>query len=121
MGGARRGTNKTMSFSESLVFTVGTTITLEDLDVIKPHCFAGVQFFSDSDGLVPVTPSAGHMDISVQTVNSTPVFEPIRTSRIEASTPTTLSWAANTKGVRAIPSGVVGASYYKLIVTCNET
>lgn len=119
-GGARRGTNKTMSFSESPIFAVNDIITLEDLDVVRPHCFAGVQFFSDSNGLVPVTPSAGLIEIYVQTVNSTPVFELVP-NHIEALTPTTISWAANTKGVRATPSGIEGASYYKLVVTCNET
>lgn len=118
--GSRRGTNKIVSFSESAVVAVDITIILGDLDTVRPHCFAGVQFFSDPEGLVPVVPSTGSLLLEVQTVNSTPVFEAVPSNIIDASAPSTLSWAANTKAVRITPSGVVGAVYYKLVVTCNE-
>jgi hypothetical protein len=120
-GGARRGANKTVAFIESAVFAVGSIITLGELDITKPHCFAGVQFFSDAAGTIPVVPSAGTVLIEIQTVNTAPVFEPPLNNLITASAPSTVTWAANTQSVRATPAGVTGTVYYKLVVTCNET
>lgn len=121
MSGARRGTDKTVVYVESDVFAVGSVITLDGLDTIKAHCFAGIQFFNDAAGTVVATPTAGTILIEIRTVNTTPVFETIPANTVDATAPATISWAANTQAVRATPTGVVGATHYKLIVTCNET
>ena len=121
MGGARRGTDKTVTYVESAVFAVGSLVTLDGLDSSKAHCFAGVQFFNDAAGLVPATPTAGTLLVEIRTVNTTPIFEAIPANTISANAPTTISWAANTQAVRATPTGIVGATHYKLVVTCNET
>ena len=119
-GGARRGANTSITFVESAVVTVGTVITLNELDITRLHCFAGVQFFSDAEGTIPVIPSAGTVQIEIQTINTAPVFELAFDHLIVASAPTTVTWAANTQAIKATPIGVTGATHYKLVVTLNE-
>lgn len=119
-GGSRRGANKTFSLHDSAVVEVDTEIILEGTDLGNPHCFAGVQFFSDADGETPVVPSAGEVVIKIKTINNTPNFEPIPVGVIDASDPSTLSWAANTTAVKATPTDVTGATHYRLVVSCNE-
>lgn len=120
-GGARRGANKTVTFIESAVFAVGSIITLGELDITKPHCFAGVQFFDDADGIIPASPSAGTVLIEIQTINTAPVFESALHNLITVNALTTVTWSSNTQAVKATPTGVTGATHYKLVVTCNET
>ncbi len=119
-GGSRRGENKKVTFIESAVFAVGSVITLSELDITRPRCFAGVQFFNDAEGLVPASPSAGTIDIEIQTINTAPVFEDGFDHTIGANAPTTVTWAANTQAIRATPVGVTGATHYKLVATFNE-
>ncbi len=119
-GGARRGANEAVKFVESEVVAVGTIITLSELDITKLRCFAGVQFFSDAEGTIPAIPSAGTVQIEIQTINTMPVFELAFDHVIIASAPTTVTWAANTQSVRATPTGVTGVTHYKLVVTLNE-
>ena len=116
----RRGPNKLMHYQESPVTPVGDPVTLASLDQVKPHCFAGCQFFSDAEGTTPVVASTGTVTIEVKTINNN-IFEPISGGIVDAASPSTVSWAANTKEVKAIPEGIVTAAYYKLVVTCNET
>ncbi len=119
-GGARRGENKTVTFIESAVFEVGSIIILSELDITRLHCFAGVQFFNNAEGTISVIPSAGTVEIEIQTINTTPVFEVALDHTIVANAPTTVTWAANTQAVKATPIGVTGATHYKLVVTFNE-
>ncbi len=118
--GARRGANKTITFVESALTAVGDSVTISNLDITRPHCFAGVQFFDDAEGLISATASDGTVLIEVQTVNTTPVFESVVDNLISAAQPTTITWSANTQAVRAIPSLITNAAFYKLVVTCNE-
>ena len=118
--GARRGANTSITFVESAVVAVGTINTLSQLDITRLHCFAGVQFFNDAEGIILANPSEGTVLIEIRTVNTTPVFESVPDNLILAATPTTVTWAANTQAIRATPAGVIGATHYKLIVTLNE-
>lgn len=120
-GGARRGPNEILSFKESPVVTVSTEIILSSLDSVKPHCFLGVKFFSDAGGTTPAVPGAGTVTITIQTINSEPLFELPPDNLIDLTNQTTISWASNTKAVKAVPSGVTVATHYKVVVTCNET
>ncbi|MEE8113954.1 MAG: hypothetical protein V3T23_06330 [Nitrososphaerales archaeon] len=103
------------------IVTVATTITLDGIDVIKPHCFAGVQFFTDGTGGTPATPGAGTVTITVKTINSTPIFEAVPSNVIDATDIGTVSFASNTTSVRALPAGVTTATHYRMVVTCNLT
>jgi len=117
----RRGPNEILSHFQSAVTPVGNEVTINDLDITKPHCFAGVQFFSDADGTTPATPGAGTVALNIQTFNNAPIFESFEGNVIAGNNPLTMSWAANTLKVKATPSGITVATHYKLVVTCNET
>ena len=118
--GARRGKNETLSLIQSPVTAVGSPIVLPGIDAAKPHCFAGAKFYSDAEGTAPVTPTAGTIDIDVETVNSSPKIEPIPANTINAGDARTIDWAANTTVVHATPTGITGAAFYRIVVTCNE-
>ncbi len=117
----RRGTNKTFTLITSDIVDISTAIDLDNIDASKPHCFVGAQFYSDAQGAAVATPTAGTVSIEVETINTSPVLEPIPDPTIEASAPCTRSWAANTRRVVATPSGIDVATYYSIKVTCNET
>jgi len=108
------------SIRESTVINASLGVLLTGIDIGRPRCFAGIKFFSDSDGLIPVTPTAGAITIEISTFNTHPVIEGFADNTIDASNPTTVSWAANTRSVKASPAGRVGANFYRLVVTCNE-
>lgn len=121
MSGARRGPNQGIDIYYSDVVTVGTTITLDGISPVKPHCFLGLQFFDDAAGATPGTATAGTADVEVRTVNNEPNYEPTPVATIDATAPDTVSWAGNTTGVRVTPSSITGAAYYRAVVTTNET
>jgi len=112
--------NKGFTLLESDIELVATTITLAAPDAKQTHCFAGVSFYSDASG-TPVVPSSGTVDITIETVNNEDTFEAVPAGTIQAATPLTVSWAANTKRVRATPNAVAGATHYRLRVTCNQS
>lgn len=117
---ARRGTNKLLTVYESDVVAVGETIELDGLDMGRPHCFVGAQFFSDAAGTTPAVPTAGTVTISVKTFN-TQVYEPVADPVITASAPTTRSWSGNSIAVKAVPADIDVATHYKIVATCNES
>ena len=112
--------NLDFTLLESDVVTVGTTITLDNIDTIKPHVFAGLQFFADAQGTIPATPGAGTVTIDVKTLNNGE-FEAPPNPIIDATAQTTVDWGANTTEVRATPAGITVATHMKLVVTCNKT
>ncbi len=108
----------------STVVAVSETIIVDRIDTVRPHCFAGVQFFADADGETIATPTAGEVQLSVSTVNSGNngnVFENFTQDSMDLTNLCTRSWAANTTHVRAVPTGITGAAFYKLVVSCNTT
>lgn len=108
------------SIRESTVINASLGVLLTGIDIGRPRCFAGIKFFSDSAGLVPVTPTAGTITIEISTFNTHPELEEFSENIIDAPNPITVSWAANTRSVKAVPTGLVGANFYRLVVTCNE-
>jgi len=113
--------NKRFTLIKSDIVAVGVTIDLDQIDTKHPHCFAGLQFFADDQGVAPATPGAGTITITIQAINSVPVFESIPSGVIDVMAYATVSWAANTVRVQAVPSGLTVATHYRLVVTCNET
>lgn len=83
------------------------------------HCFIGVDYFSDELLTTSATPTAGTITFTVQTVNSDQ-FVPITNGTLNADTPEIKSFAANPRVVRATPTGIVGATHYKVTVTANR-
>lgn len=107
---------------QSDVVAVDTALTIDFIDPALPHNFVGFQFFSDAAGTTPVTPSSGTVDIGVGTINSYPEQDSVTAQQVDlADGDFTVSWAANTVNITATPDSVVGASYWKMKVTCNLT
>ena len=112
----------TFTLTKSDIVAVSVTIDLDGIDSVKPHCFAGLQFFTGVPGSFTLaTPGVGTVTITIQTINSVPVFEAIPSGVIDVTSYATVSWAANTVRVKAVPSGLTVATHYRLVVTCNET
>lgn len=97
---------------------VANTIELSDLDPSMPHCFLGIQMFDASDD--PIVGGAGTFAITIKTTN-TQQYEAPPTASIDATAPTTIDWAANTAGVKCIPSGITTAVTYRLVMTFNQS
>lgn len=113
--------NKGFTAIESDVVAVDIPIDLGSIDAVKANCFVGVQFFIDSAGSVTATPDpGGFITITIQTYNSAPLFEHVPVGVIATDSIKTLSWSANTARVKADPTNIVNANFYKIIVTCNE-
>ncbi|AAT69547.1 gp71 [Alphaproteobacteria phage PhiJL001] len=121
MSGARRGPNQGIDFFQSAIVAVTETLTIDGISPVKPHCFLGVEFFADAAGATPATPSAGTLAVDVRTFNNPQHYEAVPSNSIDATAPTTVSWAANTTSARVTPSGIVGAAYYRATVSCNES
>ena len=120
MTGARRGTNSLVVIHESEVTPIGDQLILPDLDMSKVHCFLGVQFFTSIDGDIVATPTTGTITIKIKTYN-TNLFELMPEGSINAASPSTINWAANTIAVLVVPSNIDVATHYKAILTCNES
>ena len=121
MSGGRRGPDAFMVPKISSVTAIGSVIELDGLNAIYPHCFAGVQFFSDSAGLNEAIPTTGTLLFRIKTVNTNPRYEAPPVDTIQANAPSTISWAANTQGIKVTPTGIDVALYYRLVVICNES
>lgn len=106
---------------ESVIVAVGDTIDMTGLRVDLAHCFVGVQFFADADGEATAVPGAGTVTVTVESINNPGLLEDVPDNVIGAPTPTTVSWAANTKAIRLVPSGITTATHYKAIFTGNNT
>ncbi len=106
---------------ESDVVTVGTTITVPGLRADFPHCFLGVQFFSDAAGKVPAVPGAGTVVVTVETINSEGIFEAVPDNTIDATAPHTVSWDANSAKVKLVPAGITTATHWKAVWTANRS
>ena len=85
------------------------------------HCFLGVVFY-ESDGTTVATPTAGTLTVSVRTENNPGAWDSPETSSIDATDPQTVDFAANTTGIRVVPSGVTGGSadHYRVVMTRNQ-
>ena len=113
----KRGYRKSVSDVE----VVADTIVLEGLSPDMPHCFVGIQFFSDAGGTTPATPGAGTVTVTVETVNSEGISEAVPDNVIDATAITTVSWDANTKSITLVPAGVTTATHWRATWTGNES
>lgn len=123
MSGARRGRNEGIDIARSEIVPINTQIELTGLSPVRPHCFAGLQFFEDVSGNTPAaTLPTGTVEIFVKTVNNEPNYEPTAAGTIDASAPETINWAGNTIAARTNTPALSGgtATHYRMVVTCNE-
>lgn len=103
------------------VTAVASTVTQDFIDPARPHCFVGIRFFDDAAGTIMATPTAGTVLVEVQTINSYPDFQDVISNEIDVTGQCTIDWGANTKAVRATPTGITGATHYQMFVTGNKT
>lgn len=86
------------------------------VDKTKPHYFAGIRYFN---GGIQTTPTDGVVNIfkMPSTSNS---FQTKPVGVLAATVPTAeVAWYGNSKQVKAVPSGVLGADSYQLVVVSN--
>jgi hypothetical protein len=100
---------------------LGDTITLDlsnegDFSALT-HVFLGVQMFDVSGD--PIVDSAGTFAITIQTLN-TKQYEAPPTASIDATAPTTISWAANTFKIKVVPSSLSTTVTWKVVATANR-
>ena len=112
-----------MELRESPIVTVGTTIILDISDPRRTHCFAGVALFNDADGDTVATPTAGSVAVAALTNVNPQAYEAASGSPIDVivANRKQVSLAANPLKVRATPTGIAGATHYRLFAACNKT
>ena len=94
------------------------TIDLEVEETYR-HCFAGIEFYSDANGNTSVLPSAGSITFSIRTANQPNGFQTFPSNVVDPTAPDQVNWAANTQLVRAVITGITGATHARMIATCN--
>lgn len=112
---------QTVASGDDIILTEGVTAGF----VISgyTHIFLGVRFYNAADGAI-VTPGAGTMTISIQTINTLAleaVWEAPATATITAATPTTIDWAANTHAVKVAQTSVTTATHWRVAITANRS
>lgn len=106
------------------IVAVGTTITLGDVDALdgtKPHNFLGVELFADALGAATATGTAGDFTVTVTTSVNPQGTEAISGPVITAAALGTTSWTGNTREVVVTPSGVMGATHYRVNLAMNRS
>jgi len=96
--------------------TLPVDITTEP---IRPYCGASVVFYDANYD--KITPTAGTVDITYNAWVTDRTNELPSNNVIDATDTHVVSWAANCDKVIATPSGIVGATYYKLRFVANAT
>lgn len=116
----RTGGSQLFEKAESGLELVADTVEPTDPPVRESltHCFVGIQQFDGAGA--PILATAGTYAISIKTVNSE-VFEAVPGSPIDGTAPVTLNFAANVSGIRVVPTGVLTAVTYKVVLSANGT
>lgn len=74
------------------------------------HSFAGVEFYSDSDGDTVVTATLGTIVYTITSpVQPNNALIPFPTNSVDAADNDVVSWGANTLNVRAVITGITGS------------
>lgn len=106
----------------SVIVPVGDTITLEatedpGMSRVSPHGFAGIEFLDGAgDGANVVAATGGTATIEVRTTVNPSAWESFANNEIDCTAPTTPNWDGTILAVRAVPSGITGATHYRLRV-----
>ena len=98
---------------------VGNTINLT-LDWDFAHAFAGIDFFSDAELTTPVEPTAGTVTLTALTIVCEK-FQDLQNGVIDATDRKVIDFACNVVTLKAVPTGIVGATHYRLKVSTNRS
>ena len=101
----------------SAIAAVADTVELTGLDSSYTHCFLGVQLV-DVNGDA-VLAGAGTFAITVMTENNNQ-YEAPTISAIDGTAPATIDWAANTRQIKVVPTGITTAISYYVVLVMNR-
>lgn len=109
------------NMQKSSIVTVDTTIELEIPDFRRTHCFAGIECFNDANGDTAATPTAGSVKVEATSWVNPQALEEASGSPISVviAEREQVSLAANPTLVKATPTGITGATHYRLLFTGN--
>lgn len=104
----------------SAIVPVGETVTLAlPLHLSEyPRTFCGAEYFSDVDG-TPTAATAGTAEVEAYSLTSPQVPETLAASTLDATAPGSVSWAVNTTKVVVTPTGITGATHWRINLTFN--
>ena len=105
---------------QSEVIPVATGSIDLNIDISRVHHFAGVVFYNDANGVTPVQPSAGTSTFPVKLTVQSHAFQTIPANVINANIVSQVNWAGNTKTVRVVFAGIVGATHARLFWAGNS-
>lgn len=95
----------------------------DDIEVARrPHWQASVEFYSDAAGLTVVQPSAGTRVISIEVYGCRGVYQaPNASGTLNFATQQNQPayWTSNSMIVKAVMSGIVGATHCRLRTVAN--
>jgi len=112
--------NRSMRAKHSAVVTKATTVTLDNFPEEARHCHAGIELM-DVNG-VAKTATGGTVTVTIKTVVNPNVAEDVTGGAIDCTSPTTVTWAANTREVIFTPDSITGdATHYVARVTANKS
>lgn len=92
-----------------------------ELDIVSkyPHCFLGIEYFSN-DG-TSVTPTQGLMYI-YRMPSTANVYQTAPIGVLAAQSPQgELAWKGNTSKIKVVPDSISGADSYRVAVVCNKS
>lgn len=114
------GHKNTLMQAESAVAGKAVTIEIElDGDfAAMSHVFLGVQMFDEADPTDAdlILDSTGTFAVTVQTVQ-TKSYEAPTVATIDATAPTTISWAGSTFKIKVVPSSLTDTVSWKVVAT----
>lgn len=92
-------------------------ITLDGDFAAMSHVFLGVQMFDAGGNLID--DSAGSFAVTIQSVN-TQRDEAPTVATINATSPSTLTWALNTYKIVVVPSSLSATVTWRVVATANR-
>jgi hypothetical protein len=104
----------------SVVTAVGSVATITNMNPSLLNSFVGIIWYSEPTGVTKAVPTAGTAGIEFLEV-ATDQFTPALGDPIDATILTdTVDIHANYTQVRITPTGVTGATHYRVVVTANS-
>jgi hypothetical protein len=110
---------KTYNRYTSGVTAVGSVALIENINPSLLNHYIGVQWFSDAVGTTNVVPTAGTVLLEALD-DVTEQFTVVASNPLDATVVTDKNYyISNMTAMQATPTGVVGAAFYKLVVSSN--
>lgn len=110
-------------YSSNIVEIAEGSATLQVLftELSRPHGSASVEFYSDSLGQNPVTPTAGSSTFTLRTPTQPNNFQKFGYNVLPCDVPSQAEWAAIITGVKAEINGLTGAATHCRLYVSTTT